>query len=98
MTTQDRDGLIGRVKGAADRRIDWRVETSLTPRLDSLSSQIEEVRAATVELRRLVTDDLDASNESAALLGRAIASLAETVAVLQGDVAAIRKRLDAPAP
>lgn len=60
------------------------LEEVLTPRLDELSRQIEEVRAATVEIRRIVVDDLDASNEAAALLGRAVARLQASVDELQG--------------
>jgi hypothetical protein len=59
------------------------VEEIVTPRFDELSRQIEEVRQATVEIRRIVTDDLDASNETAALLGRAIAKLQASVDELQ---------------
>lgn len=55
------------------------LEEILTPRLDELSRQIDEVRQATVEIRRIVTDDLDASNEAAALLGRAVARLQASV-------------------
>lgn len=59
------------------------LEEIITPRFDELSRQIEDVRIATVDIRRIVTDDLDASNETAALLGRAIANLQASVEELQ---------------
>ena len=49
-----------------NRQVRQHVADVTTPRLDDLSGQIEDVRLATVEIRRLVTDDLDASNEVAA--------------------------------
>lgn len=60
------------------------------PRLDDLSGQIEDVRQATVDVRRLVTDDLDASNELAALLGRTLQDLVSSVASLRTEVAELR--------
>lgn len=66
-------------------------------RLDQLSGQIDEVRQATVEVRRIVADDLDASDEASALLGRALAGLTEAVGELRSEVAELRSRLDAPA-
>ena len=77
-----------------DRQLRDHVEDFTVPRLDRLSGQIDEVRAATVDLRRIVTDDLDASNEVAALLGRQLASLVDAVAELRADVAELRARLD----
>ncbi len=68
--------------------------SQLVPRLDDLSGQVEAVRVATVEVRRLVTDDLDASNEAAALLGRNLAALTEAVAELRREVADLRSSLD----
>ena len=59
------------------------LEEIVTPRFDELTRQIEEVRQATVEIRRIVTDDLDASNETAAMLGRALARLQDSVDELQ---------------
>lgn len=56
------------------------------PRLDELSGQIDEVRRATAEVQRIVTDDLDASNETAALLGRALSGLSGQVEQLHADV------------
>ncbi len=55
-----------------NRQLRVHVEEVSLPRLDALSGQIEDVRQATVEVRRIVTDDLDASNEVAALLGRTL--------------------------
>ena len=61
------------------------LEEIVTPRFDELSRQIEEVRVATIDVRRIVTDDLDASNEAAALLGRAVAKLQASVEELQAQ-------------
>jgi hypothetical protein len=72
-----------------------RVEDATAPRLDQLSRQVEEVRVATVDVRRIVTDDLDASNEVAASLGRAIAALQATVDDLRAEVAELRAKVDA---
>ena len=55
------------------------LEEIVTPRFDDLSRQIDEVRVATAEIRRIVTDDLDASNEAAEMLGRALARLQSSV-------------------
>jgi len=70
-----------------------RVEDATAPKLDQLSRQIEEVRVATVDVRRIVTDDLDASNEVAALLGRALAALQASVDELRAEVAELRNKL-----
>ena len=70
-----------------------RVDEATAPKLDQLSRQIEEVRVATVDVRRQVTDDLDASNEVAALLGRALAALQATVDELRAEVAELRSKL-----
>ena len=69
-----------------NRQLRQHVEDVTLPRLDDLSGQIEEVRAATLDVRRIVTDDLDASNEAAALLGRALSGLSERIDQLRADV------------
>lgn len=76
-----------------NRQLRVHVEEVSIPRLDQLSGQIEDVRQATVDLRRLVTDDLDASNEAAALIGRSLQELQSAVAGLQAQVAALEARL-----
>lgn len=76
-----------------NRQLRVHVEEVSLPRLDQLSGQIEDVRQATVDLRRLVTDDLDASNEAAALIGRSLQDLQSAVAALQAQVAALEARL-----
>lgn len=81
-----------------NRQLRQHVEDVTLPRLDHLSGQIEEVRTATLELRRLVTDDLDASNEASALLGRALAGLTDAVEGLRGEVAELRARVDSTSP
>jgi len=74
-----------------NRQLRQHVEEVTVPRLDALSGQIDEVQAATVELRRLVTDDLDASNEAAVMVGRALASLSDAVASITADIASLRE-------
>jgi predicted nucleic acid-binding Zn-ribbon protein len=70
-----------------NRQLRVHVEEVSLPRLDQLSGQIEDVRQATVDLRRLVTDDLDASNEAAALIGRSLQELQSAVTALQAQLA-----------
>ncbi|HEX2851343.1 MAG TPA: hypothetical protein VHN98_12350 [Acidimicrobiales bacterium] len=81
--------VLAPFKGYVDRRLDF----ITTPRLDDLSGQIEDVRLATLDVRRIVSDDLDASNETAALLGRALAELQDAVASLRADLDELRSRL-----
>jgi hypothetical protein len=76
-----------------NRQVRQHVVDVTTPRLDDLSGQIEDVRLATLEVRRLVTDDLDASNEVAALVGKALADLTAAVDELRDEVAALKSRL-----
>jgi hypothetical protein len=76
-----------------NRQLRQHVEDVSLPRLDQLSGQIEDVRQATVEVRRIVTDDLDASNETAALLGRTLHDLTAAVEALRAEVAELKSRL-----
>lgn len=76
-----------------NRQLRQHVEDVTLPRLDDLSAQIEEVRLATVEVRRIVIDDLDASNETAALIGRALATLSAVVEELRGEVGELRDQM-----
>ena len=75
-----------------NRQLRQHVEDVTVPRLDDLSGQIEEVRVATIEVRRIVTDDLDASNEVAVHLGRALAELTATVDALREEIAELKAR------
>ena len=75
-----------------NRQLRQHVEDVTMPRLDDLSGQIEQVRVATVEVQRIVTDDLDASNELAAHLGRALAELSAAVEELRAEVAELKAR------
>lgn len=59
-------------------------------KFDALSMQVEAVREVTVETRRLVVDQLDASTEAAALLSRALSDLQQAVEELRAEVAALR--------
>ncbi len=63
-------------------------------RLDEISGEIEGVRRETLDVRRIVTDDLDASTETAALLGRTLAALTASVESLRTEVAELRAHLD----
>lgn len=73
-----------------NRQLRQHVEDVTLPRLDDLSGQIEEVRRATDDIRRIVTDDLDASNETAALIGRALTTLSSAVEELRAEVGELR--------
>ena len=82
-----------RVLRPFNRQVRQHVVDVTTPRLDDLSGQIEDVRLATVEIRRIVTDDLDASNEVAALVGKALSELTAAVDELRAEVAELKTRL-----
>lgn len=77
-----------------NRQLRQHVEDVTLPRLDDLSGQIEDVRQATLEVRRIVTDDLDASNEAAAMIGRAVAMLTDAVHELRSELVELRARVD----
>ena len=77
-----------------DRQLRGHVEELLVPRLDQVSGQVEDVRLLTSEVRRVLTDDLDASTEVAALLGRQLAIVSDAVADLRAEVAELRQRMD----
>ena len=76
-----------------NRQLRQHVEDVTVPRLDDLSGQIEQVRMATVEVQRVVTDDLDASNEVAAHIGRSLAELTAAVDALRAEVAELKARI-----
>jgi len=63
-------------------------------RLDEISGEIEGVRLETLDVRRIVTDDLDASTETSALLGRTLAALTASVESLRTEVAELRAHLE----
>ncbi|HEX7168036.1 MAG TPA: hypothetical protein VF230_13745 [Acidimicrobiales bacterium] len=88
-------GGARRFAGPLGRWVGNRVDEATAPKLDQLTRQVEDVRIATIEVRRIVTDDLDASTEVAALLGRAIAELRATVDDLRAEVAELRSQLSA---
>ncbi len=87
-------GLRSLLLGRVDHIIRQSVQEDKLARLDDISSQIEAVRRETVEVRRIVTDDLDAANETAALLGSALSSIAESLESLRSEVSALEARLD----
>jgi hypothetical protein len=88
-------GLRRLLLGRVDHVIRQTVHEVSLARIDDISAQIEAVRRETVEVRRIVTDDLDAANESAALLGSALASIADSLESLRSEVSALEARLDA---
>lgn len=60
-------------------------------KFDAISLQVEAVREVAVETRRLVVDQLDASTEATALLGRALADLERAVSELRAEVDSLRQ-------
>lgn len=90
---------VERVLARLDRQVKRSVEEIgivNKVRLDEISGEIEGVRRETLDVRRIVTDDLDASTETAALLGRSLAALTESVEALRTEVAELRAQLDRP--
>lgn len=88
---------VERVLARLDRQVKRSVEEIgivNKVRLDEISGEIEGVRRETLDVRRIVTDDLDASTETAALLGRSLAALTATVEALRAEVAELRSSLD----
>ncbi len=88
---------VERVLARLDRQVKRSVEEIgivNKVRLDEISGEIEGVRRETLDVRRIVTDDLDASTETAALLSRTLAALTESVESLRTEVADLRAQLD----
>lgn len=88
---------VERVLARLDRQVKRSVEEIgivNKVRLDEISGEIEGVRRGTLDVRRIVTDDLDASTETAALLSRTLAALTESVESLRTEVAELRAQLD----
>jgi hypothetical protein len=86
-------GLFKRILGPAtplfDRRVDWRIGQVVAPNyapredLERVSTELStlsaELLSRTGELRRMLADDFDAANETAALIGRSLARLTDAV-------------------
>lgn len=82
--------VVAKVLPQVDKRIDWRVDRKLEERIlpelprqtDALSSLSEDLTSALFtlsELRRWVSDDLEAANETTVLLGESLARLQTTL-------------------
>lgn len=99
-------GLVRRVLGPAagffDRRVDWRVERRLekfrqedvSAVSDTLTKVYSDLLEATTDLRRWLADDLDAAQETAALLGRSLVRLSDAVERLGDELARIGERVE----
>ena len=99
--------LLGPVTSAFDRRVDWRVERRLEERVASTYARQEDLSAvsdgitkvytdlleATTDLRRWLADDLDAAQETAALVGRSLMRLADGVERLGDELAGLSERV-----
>lgn len=82
--------VVAKVLPQVDKRIDWRVDRKLEERIlpelprqaDALSGLSEDLTSALFtlsELRRWVSDDLEAANETTVLLGESLARLQTTL-------------------
>lgn len=102
--------MLAKALPQVDRRIDWRVDRKLEERVlpqlprqtealsllsDDLASVSEKMLFTMSELRRWMVDDLEAANETTMLLGETLTRLQSSVDRLEGDIAAIGKRLAA---
>ena len=90
-----------------DRRVDWRVtrrleegvapvyarQEDLTAVSDGITKVYADLLEATTDLRRWLADDLDAAQETAALLGRSLTRLTEGVERLGDEVAGLSERV-----
>ncbi|MGH9003474.1 MAG: hypothetical protein ACRDYV_10130 [Acidimicrobiia bacterium] len=96
--------VIQRAMPQIDKRIDWRVDRKLEERvlteLPRQSEALTEVAADLTqalftlsEIRRWTIDDLEAANETTALVGESLARLQASVEALAGEVAAMNQRL-----
>jgi ubiquinone biosynthesis protein UbiJ len=99
--------LLGPVTTVFDRRVDWRVERRLEERVASTYARQDDLRAvsdgitkvytdlleATTDLRRWLADDLDAAQETAALVGRSLMRLTDGVERLGDEVAGLAERV-----
>ena len=97
---------LGRVRPAATRAVTSVAAPTFATKDDlevglhqvrrDLGDGVAELRDAIGELRRLVTDDLDANAEVASLLGRVLAELrvqVDAIAAAQAEQAALLERL-----
>jgi hypothetical protein len=100
--------VLQRTLPHVDRRIDWRVDRKLEERvlselprhgesLAALSADLSELSEKLLfgmsELRRWMSDDLEAATETTVLLGESLSRLQTAVEALGGEVATIGQRL-----
>lgn len=100
--------VLQRALPHVDRRIDWRVDRKLEERvlpelprqgelLTALSADLSQLSERLLfgmsELRRWMSDDLEAATETTVLLGESLSRLQTAVEALGGEVATIGQRL-----
>lgn len=90
--------LLSAILGPLRPYIDHRVDTMARDRLDQFTKQLEETRRASVEIQRIVTDDLDASTEATAILGDSLRAIRDEIALLRAELEDLRTSLTAEAP
>lgn len=73
--------------------LDHRVDTMARQRLDQFTDQLEQTRRAAIETQRIVTDDLDAGTEAAAILGDSLRAIREELATLRAELEELRDSL-----
>jgi hypothetical protein len=99
--------LLEPAASAFDRRVDWRVERRLEERVattyarqddlsavsDGITKVYTDLLEATTDLRRWLADDLDAAQETAALVGRSLTRLTDAVERLGEELAGLSERV-----
>ena len=99
--------VLGPAVTVFDRRVDWRVERrleegvapvyarqeDLTAVSDGITKVYTDLLEATTDLRRWLADDLDAAQETAALVGKSLTRLTDGVERLGDEVAALSERM-----
>jgi ubiquinone biosynthesis protein UbiJ len=96
-------GLLKRVLGPAvsvfDQRVDQQVaqayarQEDLNAVSDGITKVYTDLLEATTDLRRWLADDLDAAQETAALVGRALARLTDGVERMGDELARLSERV-----
>jgi hypothetical protein len=96
--------VVAKVLPQVDKRIDWRVDRKLEERVlpelprqtDALSGLSEDLTSALFtlsELRRWVSDDLEAANETTVLLGESLTRLQTTLDRVEQRLARVEAAL-----
>jgi hypothetical protein len=99
--------VVAKVLPQVDKRIDWRVDRKLEERVlpelprqaDALSGLSEDLTSALFtlsELRRWVSDDLEAANETTVLLGESLTRLQTTLDRVEQRLARVEAALGQP--